>query len=86
MTGRKALYVNDSFTVSFEGKTQDESLPLLRKLWAHAIAPEFCARLRYKPGSLAIWDNRCCLHYAHSDYPGHRRHMRRIVVEGEKPV
>jgi len=86
VTGRKALYVNDSFTASFEGKTQEESLPVLRKLWAHSIALEFCARLRYKPGSLAIWDNRACMHYAHSDYPGHRRHMRRIVVEGERPV
>ena len=85
VTGRKALYVNDSFTASFEGKTQAESLPLLKKLWAHSIIPEFTGRLRWKKGSLAIWDNRCCMHYAHSDYPGHRREMRRIVVEGERP-
>ena len=86
VTGRKALYTCDSFTARFEGKTQAESLPMLKKLWAHAITPEFTCRLRWQKGSLALWDNRCCMHYAHSDYPGFRRHMRRIVVEGERPV
>ena len=86
VTGKKALYTNDGFTACFEGKTQQESLPLLRRLWKHAITPEFTCRLRWKRGSLAIWDNRCCLHYAHSDYPGNRRSLRRIVIEGERPV
>ena len=86
VTGRKALYTNSSFTAAFEGKTQEESLPLLEKLWEHSITQEFTCRLRWKKGSLAIWDNRCCMHYATSDYPGHRRHMRRIVLEGERPV
>ena len=86
VTGRKALYTTSAFTARFEGETQEESLPLLRKLWAHAVTPEFTCRMRWREGSLAIWDNRCCMHYAHSDYPGHRRHMRRIVIEGERPV
>lgn len=86
VTGRKALYVNSSYTLCFEGETQEQSLPLLRHLWEHAITPEFTCRLRWSRGALAIWDNRCCLHYAHSDYPGHRRHMLRIVVEGERPA
>ncbi len=85
VTGRKALYTNDAFTARFEGRSQQESLPLLRRLWRHSITPEFTCRLSWKPKSLAIWDNRCCLHYAHSDYPGHRRHLRRIVIEGERP-
>ena len=85
VTGRKALYTNDAFTARFEGRSQQESLPLLRRLWKHSIVPEFTGRLSWKPKSLAIWDNRCCLHYAHSDYPGHRRHLRRIVIEGERP-
>jgi taurine dioxygenase len=33
-----------------------------------------------------MWDNRCVMHYAHNDYPGQRRVMRRIIVEGEPPV
>ncbi len=85
VTGSRALYTNGSFTARFEGRTQQESLPMLRRLWEHSVTPDFTCRLRWRPRSLAIWDNRCCLHYAHSDYPGHRRHLRRIVIEGERP-
>jgi len=86
VTGRKALYTNSGFTAGFGGKSQEESLPLLEKLWEHSTTQEFTCRLRWKKGSLAIWDNRCCMHYATSDYPGHRRHMRRMVLAGERPV
>jgi taurine dioxygenase len=86
VTGRKALYVNDAFTARFAGESEDESLPLLHELWRHAITPEFTCRFRWQTGTLALWDNRCTMHYAHNDYTGHRRVMHRIVVEGERPV
>ena len=86
VTGRKALYVNDAFTARFADETEEDSLPLLRELWRHAITPEFTCRFRWQPGTLALWDNRCAMHYAHNDYPGFRRVMRRIVIEGDRPV
>jgi taurine dioxygenase len=86
VTGRKALYVNNAFTARFSGMTETESLPLLRQLWEHAITPEFTCRFRWRPGTLAIWDNRCTMHYAHNDYAGCRRMMRRIPIEGARPV
>ncbi len=86
VTGRKALYVNNAFTARFSGMTEDESLPLLRQLWEHAITPEFTCRFRWQKGTLAIWDNRCTMHYAHNDYAGCRRVMRRIPIEGDRPV
>ena len=86
VTGRQALYVNDAFTARFAGETEDESLPLLRELWRHAITPEFTCRFRWRPGTVALWDNRCCMHYAHNDYTGYRRVMHRIVIEGDRPV
>ena len=42
----------------FEGMTEDESAPLLDYLFAHQMRPEFTCRFRWRPGSLAFWDNR----------------------------
>ncbi len=86
VTGRKALYVNTGFSSNFEGRTEAESRPLMDALAAHGAIPEFTCRVRWRPGALVVWDNRCTLHYAHNDYRGHPRIMRRAVVEGERPV
>ncbi len=81
-SGRAALYVNPEFTVCFEGWTADESRPLMDYLVYHATRPEFCCRFRWRKGSVAFWDNRATWHRALNDYPGERRLMHRITVEG----
>ena len=81
-SGRKSLYVNPGFTVRFVGWSDDESRPLLRHLFQHAVRPEFTYRFQWRPGSIAFWDNRCTWHYALNDYQGQRRLMHRITVEG----
>jgi taurine dioxygenase len=85
-TGRKCLFVNQPFTHAFEGMTRAESLPLLQYLYAHASKPENTCRFRWRKGSMAFWDNRCTMHYAINDYPGQRREMHRITVQGTRPV
>jgi taurine dioxygenase len=85
-TGRKALYVNRAHTVRFEGMTEEESQPLIEWLSAHSVRPEFQCRLRWEPGTLAIWDNRATQHMALNDYSGQRRHMHRVTLEGERPA
>ena len=82
-TGRKALYLS-SHIVRFDGLTEEESAPILAYLRQHALKPEFTCRLRWEPGSLAVWDNRCTQHYAIDDYAGHRRRMHRINIEAEE--
>ena len=84
-TGRKALYVNTAHTVRFAGMTEEESAPLLEFLFRHQIRPEFTCRFRWRPGSLAFWDNRCVQHNPINDYHGHRRVMHRITLAGERP-
>ncbi len=81
-TGRKALYVNSTFTVKFNGWTEAESQPLLQQLYRHGARPEFNCRFRWRRGSVAFWDNRACWHLALNDYHGKRRLMHRITVEG----
>jgi taurine dioxygenase len=84
-TGRKALYVSRSHTVRFRGMTDEESRPLIDFLQAHQTRPEFTCRVRWAPGTLTVWDNRCTQHNAVNDYHGQRRRMRRLTVGPQAP-
>jgi alpha-ketoglutarate-dependent taurine dioxygenase len=85
-TGRKALYVSRSHTIRFRDMSEAESLPLIEWLQAHQTRPEFTCRVRWTPGTLTVWDNRCTQHHAINDYHGERRRMRRLTVGAQTPV
>lgn len=84
-TGRKALYVHVAYVLRFKDWTEEESKPLLDFLYAHSVRPEFTCRYRWTKGTLAMWDNRCAMHYPINDYQGKRRVMRRVTAEGDRP-
>jgi taurine dioxygenase len=84
-TGRKALYVNYAHTLRFADMTEEESAPILDYLFSHQIKPEFTCRFRWRPGSLAFWDNRASQHYPLNDYHGQRRVMHRVTLVGDRP-
>lgn len=84
-TGRPALYVNSVYTIGFEGWAGGEAHALLGYLNRHAVNENFTCRLRWRPRTLAIWDNRCTQHNALNDYRGVRREMYRTSVKGAPP-
>ena len=84
-SGRKALYVNPSFTTRIEGLGKAESDMLLNMLYTHQQRPEFQMRLRWEPNTLALWDNRCTQHFALWDYWPSERKGHRVTVLGERP-
>jgi taurine dioxygenase len=95
-TGEKVLFVNQGFTthfVNFHNREdirfgQDftiEANNLMNYLLRQSEIPEFQMRLRWRPNTIAIWDNRSTQHYAiHDFYPAERRMMRATIV-GDKP-
>ena len=84
-TKRKALYVSRSHTIRFRDMSEEESRPLVEYLQAHQTRPEFTCRVRWSPGTLTVWDNRCTQHNAINDYHGQRRRMRRLTVGPQTP-
>jgi len=83
-TGKKALFVNPTFTLGFDGWSDEESKPLLNYLYSHATKPEFTCRFKWEEGSIAFWDNRSTWHLAVNDYHGERRLMHRITINGTR--
>jgi len=94
-TGEKILFVN-AFTTHFVNfHTPDNvrfgqdanpgAADLLRYLISQAYVPEYQVRWRWKPNSVAIWDNRSTQHYAVMDYPPCHRKMERAGIVGDKP-
>ena len=92
-TGEKVLFVNGFTThftnfhtpvnVRFGQDGNPGAADLLRYLITQVYIPEYQVRWRWKPNSVAIWDNRCTQHYAVMDYPPCHRKMERAGIMGE---
>ena len=83
-TGRKALYVNRTFTTRINELSDNESRVVLGMLFDHAESIEFQIRFRWSLNDMAFWDNRCCMHYAIWDYWPEERKGRRVTIRGDK--
>ncbi|AJZ62132.1 taurine catabolism dioxygenase TauD, TfdA family protein [Paraburkholderia fungorum] len=94
-TDERVLFVNAFTThftnyhtpgrVRFGQDANPGASDLLRYLVSQAYIPEYQVRWRWKPNSIAIWDNRSTQHYAVMDYPPCHRKMERAGIIGDKP-
>lgn len=94
-TGEKVLFVN-AFTTHFTNFHTPQNVRfgqdynpggalLLNYLVSQACIPEYQVRFRWRPNSVAMWDNRSTQHYAVMDYPPCHRKMERAGIVGDRP-
>lgn len=82
-TDRKLLYVNRAYTTRIPQLSPQESRALLDMLFdAIACRPVLHCRVRWTPGTLVFWDNRCVQHHAVYDYYPYTRYGQRVAVNG----
>jgi taurine dioxygenase len=85
-TGRKGLYVTTAYFKRFVGWSEEESRALLNYLQSLPQRIQYHCRIRWRPDTLIVWDNRFLQHRGIHDYRGERRHLVRTTVMGERPI
>ena len=80
ITKKKFIYVNPGFTNHIVGLNATDSNNLLNYLFTFMNKPEFQIRFKWTENTIAMWDNRCTMHYAIGDYIPQHRKMHRITI------
>lgn len=80
-TGARGLYVNTTWSLGIVGMDDAEGLPLIQRLAAEFLRPEYQMRWAWSEGDIAIWDNRLVQHYGVPDQTSDR-YLERITVQG----
>src|SRR5688572_789012 len=86
-TGRKALFMGEH-AVYFEGQPEALGRARLEELQAHAVQERFIYRHKWTLGDLLMWDNRCLLHCANTNFDAARfpRVLQRTCLRGTAPA
>ena len=84
ITKKNFIYINPSFTHHIIGMNATDSSNLLNYLFSFMNKPEFQIRFKWSKDTIAMWDNRCTMHYAIGDYMPNKRKMHRITILNDK--
>ncbi len=84
-SGRRALFFEPNFMKRIAGLNDLESRFVCDLLAAQVQDVSLQCRFRWRPGDVAIWDERTTQHVGSADHAGERRVMRRCTVVGERP-
>jgi taurine dioxygenase len=85
VSGKPVLFVNINYTGPILGLPDSESEALRAYLFDQFTKPDYQMRVRWRPHTIVVWDNRSVQHYAVYDYDEPRR-MERILVAGVNPA
>ncbi len=61
-TGRETLCIPTCHIASIGGLPRDQASALLAELTTHATGPDFTVCTPWRPGDVAVWDNRSAMH------------------------
>jgi taurine dioxygenase len=79
-TGEDGLFINFSLNPSVVGWSKADSDALLRELHDEISRPEYHVRFKWRPNSIAFWDNRATLHYPVRNYGDYPRVLERVLI------
>ena len=85
-TGKRAIMYAERFIDHIVGLGDLESRAVIRFLGEHVKEAQFHVRWQWGAGDLAIWDERSTLHRAAADHWPQRRIVRRMEIDGDRPV
>ena len=88
VTGERALFLTPGFTSRIVGVSPSQSDRLLDLFFDEVTNPAYTVRFRWRPGSIAFWDNRATAHLAPADldHLDVTRVLYRTTLEGDIPV
>ena len=84
-TGERALLLGH-FVRRLVGLSTHDSQDLFNLLQRHVTKLNNTVRWNWRPGDIAMWDNRSTQHYAVDDYADAPRLLHRITLAGDIPV
>ena len=81
-TRRPALLIPDCHIEAISGLTERETRALLAELEAHSTNPAFSVCWQWRPGDVAVWDNRSAMHAGSPFDEREARLMHRVTFAG----
>ena len=84
LSNNKSVYINPNRIDHIVGYNEKESDKILDELYNFSFQSKFQYNHNYRKGDLVIWDNRCTMHKANSEYDINQlRVMHRVMLKGE---
>ena len=83
-TGEVAIFCVGTATI--DRLDDDSASDLMAAVTEHATNPSITCRWRWCNGDVVIWDERCTAHFAVRDPWEGERVLRRLLVEGDRPI
>jgi alpha-ketoglutarate-dependent sulfate ester dioxygenase len=82
-TGEKILWVDFGKHAQIVGLGEAENREVLSFILDRYRKSEYQVRFRWKPHSIAFWDNRAAVHRAVHDYGDYPRRLERVLIDDE---